>query len=287
MDELHDVGRRFRDALEPVAANVYFAPEAIAAYGELGLDYPEGYFASRGACLGHPSGEVIAAAFGVFYPPLVKMLVDQAWSKTTPAAVLAARETGAVAAMERLLGDVATADEIATATDLLRRMADAGAVAGRALFAGLRAQGWPGTPWGDLWRAADLVREYRGDSHLASWVAHGLSAPEVMLLSEPWWGLQLNTAMRTRAWPDEEVAAAIEALRKRGLLAAESEGDALTAEGEALRESVEEMTDRSMAPLFEVIGPSGAADLLALIEPWAAAIVERGGAPAPPATPRR
>jgi len=284
MDELHDVSRRFRDALEPLAANVYFAPEAIAAYGELGLDYPEGYFASRGACLGHPSGPVIAAAFGVFYPPIVEQLVDQAWSKTTPAAVLAAREQGAVGALERLLGDVASKEQVDTATGLLRQMAATGAVAGRALFAGLRSLGFPGTPWGDLWRAADLVREYRGDSHLASWVAHGLSALEVMLLSEPWWGYKLNSAMRTRAWPADEVAAAIDSLRARGLLA--PEGDELTAEGRALRESVEAMTDRSMAPLFDAVGPAGTAELLGLIEPWATTILERGGMPAPPATPR-
>jgi hypothetical protein len=61
--------RRLRNAVEPVAAGVYFAPEAHAAYEALGfhggpLASPDGiarpelksYFTSRGACMGHVPG---------------------------------------------------------------------------------------------------------------------------------------------------------------------------------------------------------------------------------------
>jgi hypothetical protein len=38
----------------------------------------------------------------------------------------------------------------------------------------------PGSPMGDLWRAADLVREHRGDSHVISWAVGGADAVEVL-----------------------------------------------------------------------------------------------------------
>lgn len=282
------MSRRLRDALEPLAANVYFAPEAISGYEALGLDYGAGYFASRGACMGQVPGEVIAAAFGVFYPPMVVQFVDDAWSKTTAAEVLVAREKGAVAAVERMLlsgsddaDAVASEADVERATELLRRMADAGQVAGHPLYAGLRSLGWPGSTLGDLWRAADLVREHRGDSHVGAWVQHGLSALEVMLLSEPWWGLPLNSALRTRGWPKEEVFATMDSLRDRGLL----DGDGLSDAGRDLRESVEAMTDRSDARLLDALGDD-AEELLGLLEPWAAAIYAAGGMPQVPRTPR-
>ena len=88
--------RRLRDLAEPIGANVYFAPEAHAAYEAAGLIPPRrepgqrraplapSYFASRGACLGHPAGEVVAAAFGVFEPEFVAESVRQAWSRHGP-----------------------------------------------------------------------------------------------------------------------------------------------------------------------------------------------------------
>src|SRR3954469_131948 len=99
------LSRRLRDLVEPIAANVYFAEEAQKEYAELGLGYPQGYFSSRGACMGQVPGEVIAAAFGVFYPTMVKGFVDEAWAKTDQPTILAARQNGATASLRRILGD--------------------------------------------------------------------------------------------------------------------------------------------------------------------------------------
>ena len=83
VDSVRRVSRRLRDLVEPLAANVYFAPEARAAYQHLGIeDYGAGYFTSRGACLGHVPGHVVAAAFGVFNPDVVVPAVAEGWSKT-------------------------------------------------------------------------------------------------------------------------------------------------------------------------------------------------------------
>ena len=97
---------------------------------------------------------------------------------------------------------------------------------------------------GDMWRLGDRLREYRGDSHIASWTTAGFDATEIGLLTELYWGLPLRTYVRSRAWGDEDLDAAEERLLSRGLLA---EG-ALTAEGRCAREAVEEATDRACAP---------------------------------------
>ena len=174
--------------VEPIAASVYFAPEAHKAYQEIGFDgpsrvmrgieYPDmlAYFVSRGTCLGDQvSGHMVAAAFGVFKRPMVVAAVAEGWKRTDAQTVLAARQKGATASLRRMLGD--EPEGLAWATEVLRRMAEAGPAEGRYLHSGLLSLGYPGDPMGDFWRAADLVREHRGDSHIAAWDRAPTSTP--------------------------------------------------------------------------------------------------------------
>ena len=274
-EQVRTVSRRLRDLVEPLAANVYFAPEAQEAYKELGLSYIPGYFCSRSACLGAVPGEVVVAAFGVFQPALVLGAVTEGRGKASVEDLLAARQQGATAALARIFEGVP--DGAARATDLLRRGADAATVEGHALHAGLRSLGFPGDAVGDLWRAADLVREHRGDSHNAAWISHDVDAVEITLLTELWWRLPLNSYVRTRGWSEEEIAAGIDRLRRRGLV----DDQGFTPEGESLRASIEEATDRQERSVVEALGDD-AEELFDLLEPWATAIVESGGYPADP-----
>jgi hypothetical protein len=272
------LARRLGQLVEPIAANIYFAPEAQTLYKEIGLNYPQGYFASRGAALGQVSGQVVAATFAVFNPDLVIPMVTQAWALTDSATMLDARLRGATASLEKLLGDLATEAQISRATEILKRGAAAGPVAGRPLYAGLLSLGYPGSLWGDFWRAADLVREHRGDAHMAAWTSRGITAPEVLLLTEARWGIPLHSYSQTRAWPSEVMEATIDSLRARKLL----EGDELTVEGDALREEIEAITDGAEQPVVDAIG-ADIDELFSLIEPWSRAIVSAGGYPTDPA----
>jgi hypothetical protein len=277
-DELRRRARLLRDLVEPIAANVYFAPEAHEAYAELGLDWSPGYFGSRGACLGDAPGFVVAAAFGVFKPSAVAEAIEVARSRTTAAQLLEARERGAVASLERLLLPATSEADLRRATEVLRRGAAAAPPGeGRALYSGLCSLGFPGTLVGDFWRAADLVREHRGDSHIIAWVHAGLSPVEAMLLMELWWRLPLKSYTRTRAFTDAEMDAAIERLQARGLL----DGSDLTAAGEALRGEVELATDRQERPIIEAIGDD-LPELLTLLGPMVDAILAGKGYPADP-----
>jgi hypothetical protein len=272
-------------ALEPVAGQVYFSPEAHAAYAELGFDpgpgstrdgvaLPDGpaYFASRGSLLGQVSGEVVAAAFGVFNPAVVVPAVTWAWTKVDAATICAARTRGGIAQLERVLGPAP--DDLARATDLLRRAVEPLRPEGKPLFAGLRSLGLPGVPLGDMWRLADTLREYRGDAHIAAWTSAGLNATEVGLLTELYWRMPLRTYIRTRAWSDDDLDGAEERLVARGLL---SDG-ALTPEGRALRERVEVVTDAQCEVVVDTLGDEFD-ELLHILGPWGLALRDASAYP--------
>src|SRR5437763_265886 len=81
-DDVRRVSRRLRDLIEPLAANVYFAPESLENYKALGLSYIPSYFRSRSACMGDVTGEVVVATFGVFNPAIVLPAMEKA--RTVP-----------------------------------------------------------------------------------------------------------------------------------------------------------------------------------------------------------
>ncbi len=276
MSELHRRARALRNVTEPIAAGVYFAPEAIKGYEVLGLDYFEGYFCSRSACLGRAPWTVVAAAFAAFAPSAVEPAVTTGWAKTDPESILAARERGATAQLERLVGDVADPAEVARATELLFAATDGVDPSGRALYAGLSALDRPVTPFGALWRAADLVREHRGDGHIASWIPY-VDSTEITVMTELAWEIPPRTYVYTRGWNDHEVDAAYARLETRGLIA----DGALTLDGTILREQIEAATDESTRAVIERIGDDFD-ELVALLAPWSTAIVDGGGYPASP-----
>jgi hypothetical protein len=279
--------RRLRNAVEPVAAGVYFAPEAHAEYEALGFDpspaapqadgiaRPEmkSYFTSRGACLGQAPGEVVAAAFGCFNPKAVVPGVAAGWQITDRDTILRAREQGATAMLTRVLGE--EPEGLARVTELLRRAADAAPWEGHAMHSGLRSLGFPGTPMGDLWRAADLVREHRGDSHVISWAVGGVDAMEVLLLTEPYWGVPARAYAPSRAWTAADMDAGFDRLQRRGLMTA---GEQVTAAGRAFREEIEVRTDELERPLLAALGDD-LDELLEHLDAWSEAIIEAGSYP--------
>jgi hypothetical protein len=217
----------------------------------------------------------VAAAFGVFNVEIVVPAVTYGWSLTDAATIADARLEGAVGQLERLLGpDPAGARRGA---ELLERALDDLDPWGRALFAGTLAQPLPGSPLGDLFRLGDRLREYRGDSHIAAWVAAGLDATEIGLLTEPYWGLPSRTYVRTRGWSDAQLDAAEERLAVAGWW---RDGE-ITDAGRARREEIERDTDAQMAPVIEGLGDDFE-ELTDLLAPLARAIMAGGGYPPSP-----
>ena len=270
--DLHETARRLRNLVEPIAAGVYFAPEAQQRYEALGLNYFEGYFCSRGACLGKAPWSVITAAFGAFKPAVVERAVTGGWSKTDPEPMLAARRDGAIDQLNRLVGE--PGPDVKQATEILFSLTDGLDPSGRMLYAGLSVLPVPDDPMGRLWRAADLVREHRGDGHIAAWISRTDSC-EITVLTELTWGLPPGAYVFTRGWNTEEVDAARARLQERGLL----DGDGqLTEAGRAFRAEIEHATDLAEREVIDRLGDR-ADELFSRIQPIAKTIVEGGGYP--------
>jgi hypothetical protein len=277
--------RRLRNAVEPVAAGVYFAPEAHAGYQALGFEGSpvtqdgvarpdlKAYFTSRGACMGQVAGEVVAAAFGCFNPKVVVPAVEAGWQITGREAILEAREQASTAMLARVLGD--RPEGLGRVTDLLRRAAAAAPWAGRPVYGGLRSLGFPGHPLGDLWRAADLVREHRGDSHVISWAVAGADAVEILLLTEQWWGLPARAYTPSRAWTAADMDAGFDRLQRLGLMTGDEQ---LTDAGRAFREKVEVRTDELERPVLDAI-EEDLDELLDHLDAWSEAIIAAGSYP--------
>jgi hypothetical protein len=285
VDQLGKQTRRLAAAIEPFAGQVYFSPECHAAYEVLGfapspstgdrtLALPDGpaYFTSRGSILGQVPGTVVAAAFAVFNPAVVVAGVSAGWGLTDAATIAAARDRGAVGQLARVLGE--HPDGIERAVELLTRATAGLRPEGRPLYAGLTAMGLPGGSLGEAWRLADMLREYRGDSHTAAWISAGLDAVEIGLLSELYWGLPMGSYIRTRAWPADVLEAAKERLRSRGLL----NGDGFSTAGRELREAVERATDQQCLPIVRALDDD-ADDLITLVHGWSREIRAAAGYP--------
>ena len=238
-------------------------PEADQHYTALGLDAGMmGYFGSRAAAMGPVQAEVVVATFFNFNPKAVHAVVPEVWRRASCAALWQARLAAVDAALGRILGRRLTEPDIARAADLLRGAVDACHPEGRPLFAGHVAQDWPVEPHLALWFGITLLREYRGDGHIARHGATGAVPPSVL--------------QRTRAWSDDEWTAAQRGLLARGWLAADG---TLTAVGSTHRDEVERRTDDLAAGPWARLSGDDAIWLAALGKDLSATIVAAGTFP--------
>lgn len=266
-------GRRLRDALEPIATQGWWSPAAGARFGELGLDFFPAYVWGRAAALGTPPAALVIATFGVFEPAMLGPVYEAGVRQVARDDILEARDVGAQSALEA----VATADECASIADPLLSALDGLDGLGRPLFSALRALPRPSTPAGRAWRAAELVREHRGDAHLAALVASGLTAAEANVLTERWLGFGFGAYSGTRGFGPEALAAAASRLQDRGWM----RGDDLTDRGRSARAAIEAMTDAGQSDLVDACAER-LDQIVAIGDDVSSRLVERSSFPADP-----
>lgn len=262
MDELSTLADRCWRVLDTIHVPVYFAPEPTAAYGELGIRPRAGYFVSRSAAMGAVSPEVTIATFYVFAPELVRHVMRGCWESAGPDQVTEARRRGVGQALHRVLGD----PDVTEAVQLARELCAGLEPHGRALYAAHAALPWPeDDPLLVLWHAATLVREHRGDAHMAALLLSGLDPVESLVTGGVTSG-RTEFFQQTRGWSEEQWAAGEARLRERDLLAADG---TLTDAGTGLREDIEQRTAEATAAAWQRFGAERAARLLELTRPLA------------------
>ncbi len=262
--------------LEPLHGMVYFVPEAAQAYLSLGITGRAGYFASRAAPMGAVQADVVVSTFFNFNPELVHAAIPSSWAVASPQTLVDARFAAVDAACRRILGDaVVTSEEMRRAADLARAAAAAAAcrVEGRPLAAAHAEVVWPTEPHLVLWHAQSVLREFRGDGHVALLVTHGLSGIQALVTHAATGEVPAHVLRSTRGWPTEAWDAAVDSLQGRGWLQT-GEPLRLTEWGAAERRMIEEATDGLAAEPYDVLGEDDCAELRALVRPWSTVFAE-------------
>lgn len=265
--------------LNPVHSAVYFSPALGRELAPYGIEDPSAvYLAGRAAPLGAAGAGTVTATFYNFSHALVARFVPAVWESASPATVLAARLRAVDTMLHGLLGEEALASpEMAEAAQLALRAAEACTRPGRPLASGNADLPVPEAPHLAYWHAATVLREHRGDAHIAVLLAEGLDPLEALVShTASGRGMAPKWVLSTRGYNQRDWTAAQERLRQRGLL---DENGELTEDGTALRKELEYSTDRLDRGPYEHLGAEGVARLTELAGRFTTAAVEAGAFP--------
>jgi hypothetical protein len=175
------------------------------------------------------------------------------------------------------MGDeLAKSPDVVDAATLARVAAEEACLhlSGKPLFAGHATLAWPDDPLLVLWHAQSLLREFRGDIHIAAMTAEGIDGCEALITHAASGEINRQVLQSSRAWPDEGWQAAVESLQKKGHLDADAN---FTDKGRASRQWVEDRTDEWALVAYEALGDDGCERLRTLARPLSKAVVANGG----------
>ncbi len=256
---VHDVHM----AINLVHRLVYFVPEAAEEYGALGVAGAGGYFGSRVAPMGPVPDEVIIATFYNFSPLAVRSAMPGVWAAASPESLQAARFQVVGRALERVGVDLTT-DQIAEARALIDPVVAGLDMAGKPLAAANASVTLPDDPLVALWQQLTVVREWRGDVHIALLVTNEIGPCECLVLQVGTGRFPMRIAQVTRRWDEGQWAAAIDSLGALGWVNADG---TVTPEGVEARDRIEADTDRLCESIWQSVGDSGGARFGELILP--------------------
>lgn len=276
MDAMTHTARRMFELLEPICLVTYFADECNEEMAALGhRTYWDGYFASRAAPLGRVPAEVVHAAFYSFAEREAARHIPSAWETIAPEASVAARERGSAASLRRILGEErAGSPGLARAADLTAKAATSAPMEGRVMYAGMRSLAMPNDPVARLWHCATMLREHRGDGHVAALVGARVGGTEAHVLDALAKGIYPAESFgRLHHLPKERLAAVMDGLRERGLI--DTEGH-LTDAGRATKQRIETLTDELAAPPYKALSTAELDELVTELTPITAILVAAG-----------
>jgi hypothetical protein len=248
---------------------MFWDPVAIEKFTALGVpDEFAFYIASRGAPLLAAGHQAVTAAFATISPAFIELCVERALEHTTPEAIYDARNEAVGEGLRRFVPEIC--DGLADLAEPLWEVADALPSFGRVLFAAHRQMPRPADAVTSGWLAVNTIREWRGDTHFAVLVAEDVDATMAGILDDA----RRNYGgwiPRSRGADDAALEAAFSRLEARGL----AEGGEVNDAGRAYRDDIENRTDRLTALPWQVLGEARTVELVELVEPVGARLVER------------
>jgi hypothetical protein len=219
--------------------------------------------------------DVVTAIFYNFAPKRVAKALPAAWQIAGPEAALRARQESAVAALRRY--GITTDENVTVAAELAGKAAREAPLDGRPLFAANRALPWPDDPLAALWHAATLLREHRGDAHVAVLAAAGVSGRECNVLQAAAGAVPRDYIARARDYDDAEWSYHEQRLAERGLL---NNDGSITTAGRELKDHVESTTDALGLSALDALSDAEVETLFQALTPITRAVVAGGDVPA-------
>ncbi|MBV9254574.1 MAG: MarR family transcriptional regulator [Actinobacteria bacterium] len=265
------IARRMFELVEPIGVIPYSADEPNEAMFALGFtNYWDTYFAGRAAPLGRVPAAVVDALFYNFAPGEVARHIPKVWDTTTPEAAIAARQMGCVNALRHILGDHVDTPAFARAADLLIKAGTSAPVEGRPMYAALLTLPIPEEVVARLFHAASLLREHRGDGHIAALMTEGIGRLEAHVLLALAMDMPAEKFGRIHHLPKTQIAAVIDGMRGRGLI---GDDGWLTESGRAVKQRVEALTDELATTPYEILETDELDELMRNLEPLAALLL--------------
>ena len=261
--------RRIARSVQTTIGWIFWDPGAVARYEALGLPGPLGYIAARAAPFAGAGPDAVAAAFGSISPLGIALVFDQLRSRDAFMAVWEARNEAVVEGLHEHAPEI-VAPLVDAADDLWAVVGQLPTV-GRPFSAGHRGLPRPVDPLLSGWHAVNQLREWRGDTHWAIVAAQGLSGDEASILHNEWLGYDGDWLSRSRGNSPESIEAAWRSLAAKGL----ADGVRATAEGLALRQWIEDETDRRTTLPWELYGFGRTVALAEQLEPPCALLLSR------------
>lgn len=254
--------RRCSRSVQTTVGWIFWDPGAVERYERLGLPGPIGYIAARSAPLAPAGPDAVTAAFGSITPKGIELtfqLVEKVG--TTFDEVWAARDEAVREGLERHAPDIL--DPLARLGPELWPIVDQLPMVGRTLAAAHLRMPRPADPVVSGWHAINVVREWRGDTHWALVVAAGLTGIEASILHNAWLGYEDGWIPGSRGSSAEDIAAGMATLEAKGL----ADGGRVNDEGVALRQRLEDDTDRLTTLPWELLGPEECERFVTELEP--------------------
>jgi hypothetical protein len=274
---MNAMARRMFELVEPIGLIPYSADEPNEEMFALGFtNYWDIYFAGRAAPLGLVPAQVVDALFYNFAPGEVDRHIPKVWRTTTPELAMAARQKGCRKALERILGPQVDSPTLARATELLLKAATSAPLGGRPMYGALRALPIPDDGVGRLFHAGSLLREHRGDGHIAALMIEGIGGLEAHVLFALDLDMAPETFGRIHHLPAPQLAAIIGAMGDRGLI---GDDGWLSPHGRAVKQRVESLTDDLAASPYESLEPGELEELMATLEPLTTVLMAAQDAP--------
>jgi hypothetical protein len=141
---------------------------------------------------------------------------------------------------------------------------------GRPMYAALRAVAIPDDVVARLFHAASLLREHRGDGHIAALMVESVGRLEAHVLLALDMNMPAEKFGRIHHLPAAQLASVIDGMRGRGLI---GDDGWLSEQGHAVKQRVESLTDDLAARPYACLEPGELHELMDALEPLTARLL--------------